>query len=345
MNISAHTNGTDQFYEYRDNYRFRPDGLERSRFLAAIVPCALGLGWAYQAVSEIRDRCTIKPSGRMIELDGCLLHINSSSAGKPAVVLETGLGGMSSGWGWIQPEAAKFSHVVSYDRPGLGWSEAAPSPKTARNVAIRLRNLLRKSEVPPPYVLVGHSMGGLLIRVFADLYSDEVAGMVLVDASHPDQNRRSEAIDIHMRSGFRILKAAPILAGSGYVRLTSFFNSWADGLPARQAMEAEAFLTSYRHLKTTRDESMAWETVCAEVRATRGLGNKPLAVVSACKDILPGHPELQRELTSISSNSTHFHIKGADHVTLVTHRKHAMSVVEAIRHVVEMAGRQRSCCP
>jgi pimeloyl-ACP methyl ester carboxylesterase len=178
-------------------------------------------------------------------------------------------------------------------------------------------------------------MGGLFIRIFADLFPDDVAGMVLVDASHPDQHRRSSAIGTHMRSGFRMLKGVPLLAGLGFIRLTGFFGSWADGLPEKQAAEATVFLSSYSHLKTTRDESLAWDSTCAEARATRGLGDKPLAVVTAGKDVLPGQPELQGELAALSSNSIHVAVKGADHVTLVTHHQYALSVVEAIRHVVQ----------
>lgn len=322
-------------YVYRKNHNFSLGENGRSRFFAATVPCVTGIGCAYQAVAAALDRRRHPAPGKLMDIDSCRLHLQSAGSGTPAVVLETGLGGMSSAWGWIQPEAAKFSRVVSYDRAGLGWSGADPAPKSAVQVARRLRSLLRQTEVPPPYVLVGHSMGGLFIRVFADLYPDEVAGMVLVDASHPDQRRRSPAIETHMRSGFRLLKAVPLLAQLGYVRITGLFDSWAEGLPPKQAAEAKAFLSSYRHLKATLDESLAWDAICEEVRPTRHLCDKPLAVVTAGRDVLPGQPELQRELSALSSNSIHVTVKGADHVTLITHREHALTVVEAIRHVVE----------
>jgi hypothetical protein len=144
-----------------------------------------------------------------------------------------------------------------------------------------------------------------------------------------------------MCTGFQMLKGVPVLARIGYIRLSGFFDSWAVGLPEKQAAEAKAFLSSYRHLKTTRDESLAWDAICSEVRSTRGLGDKPLVVVTAGKDVLPGHPELQSELAALSSNSVHWAVKGADHVTLVTHRQHASTVVEAIRYIVRASkGRQ-----
>jgi len=88
---------------------------------------------------------------------------------------------------------------------------------------------------------------------------------------------------------------------------------------------------------TTREESQAWDLVCEEVRATRSLGDRPLAVVTAGKDVLEGQPELQRELAGLSSDSLHLVVPGADHVTLVTRQEHAKTVVQAIQHVVQRA--------
>ena len=333
--FSSPGDGPDHLYDYRENHAFSLGVHRKSRLLAAIIACVTGTGCLYQAIATLRDQRNHPPPGTFLDIDGCQLHLQTAGHGGPSVVLEAGLGGMSSAWGWIQPATAQFSRVVSYDRAGLGWSGPDIAPKTAALVAQRLRSLLVHSSVHPPYVLVGHSMGGLFIRVFADLYPNEVAGMVLLDAVHPDQHLRSAAIEMHMRTGFRFLTAAPLLARLGYVRLTGLFNDWSEGLPARQAAEAEAFLSSYRHLKTTRDESLAWETICAEVRGTRGLGDNPLAVVTAGRAVLPGHPELQSELATLSSDSVHFAVKGADHVSLITRREHALSVVAAIRHVVE----------
>jgi pimeloyl-ACP methyl ester carboxylesterase len=332
----------EQDYEYSRDHQFFSYGKgRRPRLAAAAILSLTGVGVVYQYFATARDRIMHPPPGRLLDVGDCRLHLQSAGSGTPTVVLEAGLGGMSSAWAWVQSETAEFSHVVSYDRAGLGWSEPDTAPITAMQVAKRLRSMLRSANTPPPYVLVGHSMGGLFIRVFADLFPMEVAGLVLVDASHPDQQRRSSAIETHMCTGFRMLKGVPVLARAGYIRLSGFFDSWAEGLPDKQAAEAKAFLSSYRHLKTTRDESLAWDAICAEVRSTRELGDKPLVVVSAGKDVLPGHPELQSELAALSSDSVHWAVKGADHVTLVTHRQHASKVVEAIRHVVRnWKGRQ-----
>jgi len=330
----------DKSYQYSGEHRFSP-GVTVSRLLGALIPCLTGIGSLYQAVAAARDRRNHPPPGMLLEVDGCRLHLQTSGQGGPSVVLESGLGGMSCAWGWIQPETAKFSRVVSYDRAGLGWSGPDTAPKTAALAASRLHSALEQARVPPPYVLVGHSMGGLFIRVFADLYPDEVAGLVLLDAVHPDQHLRSAAIRTHMRTGFTFLSTIPLLSRLGYVRLAGLFDAWFKGLPAQQAAESEVFLSTYHHLKTTRDESLAWETICTEVRSTRGLGNTPLTVITAGRDILPGQPELQRELAALSFDSVHLVVKGADHLSLITRRKHALIVVETIRQAVARASGNR----
>jgi pimeloyl-ACP methyl ester carboxylesterase len=302
---------------------------------AIIVICIACGSYLYQTVATFIDQRRYPPPGKLVEIDGSRMHILSSGTGSPTVILEAGLGAMSSGWGWVQPEIENFTRVVSYDRAGLGWSDADPFHPSAQRIAWRLHKLLRSAGITGPFVLVGHSMGGLLVRMFASQYPDEVAGMVLLDASHPDQRERYPAIRQHMHTGFQLLKKTRIPTRFGYMRLTRLFHSQAEGLPERQRSEAEAFLSSHHHFSAALKESQAWNTLCAEVRSARGLGTKPLAVVSAGTDVLPGAAELQAELAALSTNSTHRVIDGATHVTLVTHRGHAMSVVEAIRDVVE----------
>jgi pimeloyl-ACP methyl ester carboxylesterase len=303
--------------------------------IPAIILCVACTGCLYQVVAAALDKRHYPPPGELVNINGCRLHIQSTGKGSPTVILEAGLGAITSGWGWIQPEVAKFTRVVSYDRPGLGWSESGNSSPSASHIAWQLHQLLQASGIEGPYVLVGHSMGGLLVRVFENLYPDEVVGMVLVEASHPDQHERSPAIRKHMNSGFQMLKRVPLLTKLGYVRMTGFLHSQAEGLPERQRAEAETFLSSYCHFKSTLNESLAWYSICAEARCARNMGNKPLVVLTAGKKSLPGSLALQGELATLSSDSTHLVVTEADHVTLVTHREHAASVVEAIRHVVE----------
>lgn len=109
------------------------------------------------------------------------LLLDIQGEGAPAVILESGFRGTHQSWAKVQPEVAKFARVVSYDRAGLGASDAGPSPRTAKQIAQELHDALNAAQVKPPYVLVGHSAGGAYVRVFAHLYPKEIAGLVLAD--------------------------------------------------------------------------------------------------------------------------------------------------------------------
>ena len=116
-------------------------------------------------------------------------------SGAPVVVIDAALGMHSLHWAGVQKEAARTTTVCTYDRAGYGWSDGASWPRTSRRIADELHLLLDRAGLPPPYVLVGHSLGGLNVRVFAHDHRDLVAGMVLVDASHEDMLQRMSGGD------------------------------------------------------------------------------------------------------------------------------------------------------
>lgn len=131
----------------------------------------------------------ITAPGRLVDVGGWRLHVHCTGeprAGQPTVILEAGMGDFSVDWSLVQPRVAAFAHVCSYDRAGSGWSDLGPRPRTLKQIAYELRTLLRKTDVPPPYIFVGHSYGGLLVRAYHGAYATDVAGMVLVDAGHED---------------------------------------------------------------------------------------------------------------------------------------------------------------
>ncbi len=125
------------------------------------------------------------PPGKLLDVGGWRLHLNCTGearAAQPTVILEAGLGDFSVEWSLVQPGVAKFARVCSYDRAGDGWSELGPHPRTLRQIVYELHTLLDKAGVKPPLVLVGHSYGGWLVRLYASTYPTDVAGMVLVEA-------------------------------------------------------------------------------------------------------------------------------------------------------------------
>jgi pimeloyl-ACP methyl ester carboxylesterase len=179
----------------------------------------LGAGVVYQQIGEHRDRKRFPPPGRLVPIEGCLLHFSEQGNGAPAVILEAGIAASSLSWSTVQPLIARFTRAVSYDRAGLGWSERCSEARTLHEFTRQLSILLDKARVPPPYVLVGHSFGGLLIRAFACENPSQVAGLVFVDpvsletwASCPKEDRR------RLDFGVKLSRRGARLAQIGVVR-------------------------------------------------------------------------------------------------------------------------------
>ena len=168
----------------------------------AVATCGLLLaGAVYQIVGDRRDRTRFPQVGQSVDIGGRSLNIFCSGEGKPTVVFDSGRGLPGYSWLLIQPQIAKTMQACWYDRAGLGWSDSGPGPRSSDAVARDLHQLLQRASVAPPYVLVGHSMGGFNVRVYQKFYPADVAGLVLVDARQegmeariPDMPRSLEAL-------------------------------------------------------------------------------------------------------------------------------------------------------
>ncbi len=292
------------------------------------------MGALYQAIASEIARRAYPPPGQLVEVGGHHLHIRCVGQGTPTVILEAASGGMSANWVRVQQEVAKTARACAYDRAGLGWSEPGPEPRDARQISSELHTLIGEvSTDEGPYILVGHSYGGLYARMYADRYPDEVVGLVLVDSSHPEQFTRSpERREMYERAR-RLTAMAALFSRLGLIRLFDVFPAPA-GLPAHQHAQVEAFLSSTHHLVATAQEFSATPRTSAQVRATQSLGDKPLAVVSAGEQP-PGWLELQEELAALSSNSSHRVVEGATHETLLSEKRDARATSATILEVVE----------
>ena len=148
-----------------------------------ILLCSL---CTYSAFAQVKDS-SYKPLGILVDAGGHKLHLNIQGSGSPSVIFENGSGDFSFIWSLVQPEVSKFTKTVSYDRAGYAWSEPGPLPRTSQQIYLELNTALKHAGVPPPYILVGQSFGGFLVRAFARYYPKEVLGMVLVEAVQEDQ--------------------------------------------------------------------------------------------------------------------------------------------------------------
>src|SRR5882724_8266856 len=163
----------------------------------------------------------VPPPGRLIDLGGWRLHLNCSrkaTASQPTAILEAGAGDFSVDWSLVQPAVARFARVCSYDRAGSAWSDLGPRPRTMHQIVWELHTLLDKAGIKPPFVLVGHSYGGWLVRLYASTYPAEVAGMVLVEAGADNPRRILRDGNVGHASDLATGQPIPAVKTSGPLR-------------------------------------------------------------------------------------------------------------------------------
>lgn len=317
-----------------------------SRLAAGLLLALAALGSTgviYQAVASAADRRAFPSPGRLIDVGGRRLHLyctGEAAPGRPSVVLEALSGGFSSQWAWVQPELARHTRVCSYDRAGYGWSEPAPELHTLSEAAAELRALLERGDVAGPYLLVGHSIGGLYVRQFAALYPDEVAGLVLLDSSHPRQFERHpqwlEGVDSSMLLADTMLWLSRFGVGHAYFALGGEVD-FAE-LPERQHGEIAAAWSSPEYWRSVRAfDRAAVEALYGQARQLGPLGDLPLLVISAGAGQPDGWAELQADLATLSARSEHLVIAGATHASLAFSSGHAGQVSAAIAGLIEGA--------
>jgi len=279
----------------------------------------------------------------MVDIGGCKLHVQISGAstvGAPTVILEAGLAATSLSWATVQPLIAEFARVASYDRAGLGWSDNAVAPATALNAARDLHALLAHADLPGPYVLVGHSLGGLIVRIFQQQCPDQVAGLVLVDPvarvewREPTKQRRRL-----LAQGVALSRRGAFLARTGVVRfalnlllrgsqkvptlLAKTFAGSASGVTSRLTGEIRKIPREHWPVIAANwSEERAFRTMAnylenlplsaSQLDETLNLGNLPVAVLSAATASAEVIAEHQHD-ASLSTQGEHLIVPGTGH--------------------------------
>ncbi len=318
---------------------WRLAGRTRSRtalrfLLAAVLVSSLvvaATGAAYEALAEFYGHQAFPQPGRLIAVDGYRLHLDCSGQGSPTVILDSGAGEPALEWALVQPRIAQFTQVCSYDRAGYGWSDTGPKPRTTARIVAELHTLLANAGIAPPYILVGHSFGGLNMRLYAAEHPEQVAGLVLVDASHPDQESR----------GFRpvispLAALEPALLRLGVLR-AFFVLDGSPRLPSKLRDELEYLMLQSKAIAADLDEVRAFSRSAAEVRAAGNLGDMPLIVLTAAYSA-QRRPELhaawidtlQPDLVRLSTRGWQIVINSGHYIPF----EQPQAVVDAVRTLV-----------
>jgi pimeloyl-ACP methyl ester carboxylesterase len=281
------------------------------------------------------QRVIIPASG--FDRQALTMHIYCTGQGAPTVILDSGLGDSYLSWRKVQPEIAKFTRVCSYDRAGLGYSDTSPRARTSQIIAEELGLLLQSANVSPPYILVGHSMGGFDVRLFASLNRNHVAGMVLVDSSHPGQEKRfPPGVNDLAASDLRQQEFLAAITPFGIPRILGFCGS---------DLEIRAAECNFHSVREGVAELRAFSTSAAQTASTGSLGDIPLAVLSHDPNTLqPDLPEdlvkpfndawekMQEELAQLSTRSTHVIANNSGHYIQFDRPD---LVIEAVHKVVD----------
>jgi pimeloyl-ACP methyl ester carboxylesterase len=308
--------------------------------LTAIAATAVA-GALYERIAAAHDRARHPPPGTLVDVGGYRLHLHCVGSGS-TVVLEAGGGASSAVWRRVQGELASFARVCAYDRAGIGWSDPSSRPPTPTNISEDLRHLLERDGLAGPYVLVGHSLGGLYVQAFAFRYPDLVAGLVLVDSPHPDQARRNPP-EVGRAMGRLALMAR---LGSVAVRLgLARFAGWgaADG-----GGETSGAPLTADWLTTSAAELESFPESCLQVRAAWRPVSAPVIVLTHGREdhIFPFVPEdanhaherlfaeLQRELVRLSPDGRQVIVPGSGHMIP---RDAPEVVIRAVRDVLDLS--------
>lgn len=316
----------------RREMRSRAGRVQLYAVFSILALCAVGGAW-----HTVRSAGEVNPylaSGSLVTVEGHQLRLECTGSGSPTVVLEPGAGGTAASMGRIAPAVAAQARTCVYDRAGRGGSEPAAAAQDGAQIATDLHTLLHRAGVSGPYVLAGHSFGGLYVRTFAAHYPDEVAGLVLLEStasSEPAKSVIPAAANSSDDATGRFATLASLAAPVGLARL---FGDLARGsLPARYEDQLAYDIAQGNTVRSVADEYLRAGDSVQEAASLRDFGDKPLFVLTAGEN-----PESwmtsQKQSAALSTNSVWRVVDGSTHQGLLQEKQYADQTSEAVLDVV-----------
>jgi pimeloyl-ACP methyl ester carboxylesterase len=308
----------------------------RLRLLVYPVTLAIllaGLGGLYQATTKAPGVAAGPVPGRLVDVGGYRLHLSCTGTGSPTVVLLNGLGETSPLWARIDPAIAATTRVCAYDRAGQGWSDDSPNPADAISAATDLHRLLTAAGESGPFVLAGHSSGGVHALTYTHLYPADVAGMVLLDSASPHQVDLVKPFSGEYQLMRRALAVAPTLFRFGVGHIIQAMTTPA--LPGAAGEQVSTFANSPRGMANMRAEQAALPDTFRQAQALATLGAIPLVVLTAKDNVdhKPGWGTAQDQLAALSTNTRHI-VADLGHVAFLTDPAGSALSITAITDVV-----------
>lgn len=292
------------------------------------------------------------PPGDRINIGKYALHAHQMGSGSPTVLFEAGLGSFGLQWLPIQSQIAQFTHTLSYDRAGLGWSDPSPYPRTPQQLTEELHCLLEKLHLTPPYILVAHSFGGLICRYFTRRYPDEVQAMVLVDTSHEMQLEKIKNYQRMHTLSKRMMLMLSFMSRSRFIGRVVAAQSFKEVRADISDDIWQQFISlagSPAHYKAIYAEMACFEDFFGPTHSIpRDFGDLPLTVITAEESMLhqrsvggisaqelnQAHLENQAEIAGMSTNGQHIVVPQATHLSISSNPVHTAAVVNAIRQLL-----------
>ena len=307
--------------------------------IAVILLLAI-TGRIYQTAASEADKRNFPPPGNLIDVDGYKMHIYCMGEGSPTIILDHVGGGSSMDWALIQSRLAERTRVCAYDRAGYGWSEYNPAPRTLDQQARELHTLLVNANEKGPYILVGHSYGARVARVYAAKYPQEVVGMTLMDPGvlYDDPRYPQETLS-ELESENSMIRTARRLAPFGLVRiLQPFMGGSTFDLPEKARLANVSFSVSEKYWHSLVDQTDLLPTIFEEEHNVTTLGDIPLLMLISTEPDDETHQvytQANIEMSGLSTNGRYQIVEGATHMSLAYRTKDAQVCTDGILSVLD----------